>query len=506
MTGPAAVSPERLAIAVLVAGILAFKLWLAAFFPLTGDEAYFLVWGLQPDLGYYDHPPMVGWLLALLARMSLSEWVLRLPVLLLPFILSGAIYLALREADRRKAAYAALAFLLLPINVWNVFITTDTPLVFFTFFSGFAWWKARRNDSQALFVLSGVLLGLAFLSKYFAVLLALVYLVDALAAPPGRRAVRGLIFACAAATPFVLLNLWWNYGHCWANLMFNLYNRHDDAGFSVSSIALYLLIVAYTLSPVALVQLVRRGWSQPMAMGFRFLLLATGLPFAMFAALSLVRSVGLHWVLSFVPFFFMAAALALRADQLRLSVVYLGLFSLLHVALITAAATLPLETWNRSRLYDGIVFHFRIDDVSKWLRNYAPEFELAADGYSPAVTLSYYSGGYVFVFGTASSHARHDDLLTDFRRLDGRNIAVFRKNAPQDDEYQPFFQSVETRTLELSGARFYAVLGRGFSYKAYLDRVLTPVRERFYRIPAYLPQGGCIFCERYFASYCPVRS
>src|SRR3972149_9687553 len=72
----------------LAALILAFKLWLAAVFPFTGDEAYFTLWGAAPDLGYYDHPPMIGWLLALLLRLSWAEWVLRVPVVLLP--LAGA--------------------------------------------------------------------------------------------------------------------------------------------------------------------------------------------------------------------------------------------------------------------------------------------------------------------------------------------------------------------------------------------------------------------------------
>ena len=44
----------------LVALTLAFRAWLAAVFPITGDEAYFTVWGLLPAPGYYDHPPMVG--------------------------------------------------------------------------------------------------------------------------------------------------------------------------------------------------------------------------------------------------------------------------------------------------------------------------------------------------------------------------------------------------------------------------------------------------------------
>jgi hypothetical protein len=494
-------------LAALAALIVAFRVWLAAWFPMTGDEAYFAVWGFQPARGYYDHPPMVGWLLALLAPVSRSAWFLRLPAVILPLVIAVGMYLALRRHDARRALYAALAFLLLPINVWNVFITTDTPLVLFCFLSGLAWWKARERRSAGWHVAAGALLGLAFLSKYFAVLLAVVFIADAAAAPREERAWRGLFATLLAALPFGLFNLAWNYENCWANLMFNLYNRHEEAGFSLRSALLFVVIAAYTLSPVAVAQLARgRAWrgarSRP---GLRFALIATLLPFTLFALLSFVRSVGLHWVLAFVPFFFIAAGLALSAAQLRTTVLYLSLFSLLHVAAVLGAAALPLETWKNSRLYDGIVFHFRIDEVVREMQRYVPEFELAADGYSPAVTAGFHAGRYVFVFGTASSHARHDDLLTDFRALEGKNILVLRKNAPGDGEYAPYFRSVEHRTVAIAGATFHLVLGRGFDYGAYREKVLAVVRDRFYRIPAYLPQGGCVFCERYFGSYCPVR-
>src|SRR3990172_5455897 len=89
-----------------VALILAFKLWLAAVFPFTGDEAYFALWGAEPDLGFYDHPPMIGWLLALLLQASWAEWVLRLPVVLLPLAVGAGIYAALARQHPDKALLA----------------------------------------------------------------------------------------------------------------------------------------------------------------------------------------------------------------------------------------------------------------------------------------------------------------------------------------------------------------------------------------------------------------
>ncbi len=87
----------------------------------------------------------------------------------------------------------------------------------------------------------------------------------------------------------------------------------------------------------------------------------------------------------------------------------------------------------------------------------------------------------------------------NWRMQDGRNVLILRKSAPVPDEYAPFFNGVDVKEFEVSGARFWIVLGQGFNYSAYHDRVLTRVRERFYRIPSWLPQYGCDFCARYFS-------
>ena len=500
----------------LVAVTVAFKFWLSAVFPVTGDEAYFIYWGVNPALGYYDHPPMVGWWLALLYRISDVPWLLRLPVTLLPAAMSLGLYAALRRYDEDKAALAALGLLLAPIQVWNVFITTDTPLVAFSFLSGLAFWRAVREEKPELaksgalgwHALAGVFLGLAFLSKYFAALLGFAYLAYFLITPRAQRDWKGLAVTAAAALPFVVLNLYWNYENCWGNLMFNVYNRHDDAGWSWRTPLLYAVTVLYVLAPTTLFAWAKnRSWVGRLGSdaGFRLFVALGGAPFLLFGALSLVKQIGLHWVLSFVPFFFAACALLLERRQLVGTALFAGVFSLVHVLAIAAVAMQPMERWQGTRIYDGIVFHFRIDDILKALQPYEGEYEIAADGYSAAVTSSYYRGRYVFVFGEASSHARHDDLVTDFRRLDGRNILVLRKSPPQDADYRPYFASVEYRSFELSGATFHLVLGRHFDYSRYRDAVLVKVRDRYYRMPSYLPQGHCSFCERYFVSSCPVR-
>ena len=511
---------------------LAFRFWLAWWLPVTSDEAYFIYWGEVPAAGVYDHPAMIGWLLAALLQVSHSQVWLRLPAILAPAVVALAMRPVVRELARGRADaralgdWAALAWLVAPIQVVNVLVTTDTPLLVFSFLSLAAYALAVRRGSLALCAVAGVALGLAFLSKYFAVLLGLAYVVYVAAFRRDARGWLEVAVVVACAVPFGLFNLAWNYEHCWANLMFNLYNRHGEAGFAWYRPLAYVALVAYVAGPLVLFDLARgRAAVRAAVRDPAVALLATcaGAPLALFFVLAAFRSVGLHWVLAFMPPLFMAAALALGPARLAASARFLAAFSALHVLVVGIVAALPLETWQKLRKYDSIVMGSRPAELLAVLKPYEGRYVFAASGYAPAVLLSYHAaetgfvaqpGGvadapwrahYFPVFGPASAHARHDDILTDFRRLDGKDILVVRKTAAEAGEYEPFFRTIETREIAVRGAKFYLVLGQGFDYAAYRDRVLAEIRDRYYRIPSYLPQGRCYFCERYWAARtCPA--
>jgi hypothetical protein len=290
----------------------------------------------------------------------------------------------------------------------------------------------------------------------------------------------------------------------------------------------FLALLAYVAGPLLLFDLSRaRGAVRDAIRDPAVALVAAcaGVPLAVLLVLSAVRSVGLHWLFAFMPPLFMAAALTLGPARLAASAKFLAAFSAVHVLAVAVVAALPLETWQRLKKYDSVVMAFRADELLAALKPYEGRYVFAANGYSPAVLLSYNAaaagfvaqpGGadgtregwrthYFPVFGPASAHARHDDILTDFRRLDGKDILILRKTAAEADEYRPYFRAIEMRELAVRGAKFYLVLGQGFDYAAYRDRVLAEVRDRYYRIPRYLPQGRCYFCERYWASAtCPA--
>ena len=499
----------RLQFTLLLAATLLFRFWLAAAMPITGDEAYFIWWGKLPDWGFYDHPPMIGWWLAALLTLSDAEWWLRLPAILLPGVLALGAARALKNQGQPLAWGTASLILLAPANVWNILITTDTPLIYFSFFSALAFIHAARNDDKRFYLLAGALLAGAVLSKYFAALLGFAYLLHVLI-KPSRRKWTGLLLCYAAVLPALALMAWWNAGHCWPNYMFNFVNRHGDAGWSLRTPLLYAATLLYLLTPPVIWLLIKRRVAiaaiYAQAEG-RALLLVAFVPLLLFAGLSLIKLIGLHWLLSFLPFtFILLMQLIEPAAQQRLVKFFMG-FAVLHVAAILAIAQFPLEAWQRTpgtttgastRQYDGIVLTFESQKLLEHLKPYEQDYVFASDGYSNAVTLAYNARRYFLVFGEGSSHARHDDILTDFRTLDGKNILILRKSQPQPGQYAAYFREVATQSFSVRGATYYIVLGRGFNYAAYRDGVLAKVRDQYYAIPAWLPQNGCYFCDRYF--------
>jgi 4-amino-4-deoxy-L-arabinose transferase-like glycosyltransferase len=489
----------------LWAGLLAllvFRFWFAAVLPMTGDEAYFVLWGEHPAGGYYDHPPMVGWWLTGLLAVSRAEWVLRLPAVLLPLILASGAWWLVRPHGVERARVAALLVLLAPVNVWNVLITTDTPVILFTMLSALAYVAAQRRASLVWYAVTGGLLGLAFLGKYFAALLGIAYLAHVLFIRRDAGRWAGFVVLLVAALPAPIYNLWWNSEHCWVNILFNFVNRHGDAGLSWQNPALYLVSLAYLATPWLLIALwqqrsaVRQAAQHGIEANTVFWLAIV--PFGLFAAMSLTRSVGLHWLVSFTPFLAVLAAIAIPLSALSRLVKWSAVFAALHVLVVVVIATLPMDTWKKSAAYDGIVLTVRADELLKVLAPYAADYSFAMDGYSPAATLAYQAQRPFAVFGEGSFHARQDDFLSDWRAQAGRNVLILRKSEPEKDYYAAFFRHVEFREFELHGARYYLVLGQGFDYAVYHERVLRRIRDRFYRIPAWLPQRACEFCERYF--------
>lgn len=496
----------RRTVALLVATAVGIKLALAYAVPLTGDEAYFLIYARDIDWGgFYDHPPMVGWLLWLVERIGSHPLILRLPAILTGLALPLLLYRVLRPIDEGRAALAALLLLFTPIWLLFVFITTDVGVVLFGFLSLLAVHRGVVDGGARWFALGGVLLGLAFLSKYFAVLLGLAFAVHLLIID--RRHWRGFVILLLAALPFGLVNLAWNWLHCWDNLMFNVFNRNEGSGVSLAGPAVYGATLVYLFAfplwwvvreRVAVVAAVRRH---------RLGLFATVLlvPLGLFALVSFVAEVGLHWLLVFAPAAY-ALYVGLSVTALRRALALMAGFGVLHTLLLFALVLPSPSVFRGMDFHEDAVFYLAPAEFARALPDSGFDFR-ATDSYSRSAVLGYYDDAYWGVFGTGSEHARQDDRVTDWREHDGETMLYTSATGDVPlAALRRYFDAVRVERLEVQGGTFAYAIASGFDYAGYRAAVLETVRDRYYRIPPFLPVGACGFLERYFPAERPVSS
>src|SRR5262245_44881665 len=104
--------------------------------PMIAGEAYYWLWNWYPAAGYFDHPPMVGWLGLLLGgRIPGSPLAARFPAMVTGF-LSSLVFYALARAmwpRSRVVLRAAVLFTMVPLVDLNaMFLSPDNGLVLFT--------------------------------------------------------------------------------------------------------------------------------------------------------------------------------------------------------------------------------------------------------------------------------------------------------------------------------------------------------------------------------------
>lgn len=488
----------------------AFKLLTATVLPFTGDEAYFVTWGRNPALGYYDHGAMLGWWLAAMLWFGDAEVWLRLPAVAASLIVGVIVRRVLRPVDSHLADLAAILWLLSPANLLSSLITTDTPLLVFSVLAVVAALRAERGPGSAAvwWLLSGLCLGAAFLSKYFAVLTGLGLGVWLLFGGPRPR-FGALALLLLGAAPGVAVNTEWNLENGWANVLFNVGTRNSDAGFNPLGLVLYVLFLAVLVGPLAFaaVSLRPSRWREGIAgavrrwqeAGLAGVALAGLVPLLVLGAVSIFQGVGIHWLVSFVPWVIAALAVAVQRETVQRMIRPAAVYAVVLVVLVAVLLALPVEMLRWHRKYSSVVVGAKAPEVAARIEPMKEGFVLAADSYGIASMLAYHTRSHVPVFGMGSYHGRQDDWLTDFRRFDGKDVMVVTSRKHRVERMPAWFAESEIQEFEVRGGRIFVCRGRGFRYDVYRETVLRAVAENYYRMPAWLERisGPSPFVLRY---------
>ena len=150
------------------------RLLLAPMVGLGVDEAHYVLYGLNLDLSYFDHPPLVGWVEYISTSVfGVNEFGARVPAIVIGFFVSVFIYKLIYEINNnQKEAFVAVLALHASFlfNALFIMLMPDTLLFLLILPIIFTVIKLEQTNSYGMWIVLGILLGLAGLSKYTAVL------------------------------------------------------------------------------------------------------------------------------------------------------------------------------------------------------------------------------------------------------------------------------------------------------------------------------------------------
>lgn len=369
---------------------------------LMPQDAYYYYYSEHLALSYFDHPPMIAYLLKAftvlfgksVATIKLANYTATILTLSAFYVLSRH-FLSVRRAN--------ITFLLLgsTIMVTNLSVVSlpDVPLVLFWTLSLLLLYKALfEAKGYTYWASAGITIGLAFNSKYTAVFLLFGLTLFLLASRQYRKYLFSgyflLTLGCFLLTisPIVI----WNLQNDWISFKFQSSNRFSTIAalelsprFFFGNIGLQLTL----LMPVLFAAMFTVFWKlskrafvrKSLPENKKLFLLCFSMPIVLFFfALSSIYLVKSNWLMPAYVATALLVGIYLPERQLKL---HMGISLVLHVLLLVQVVFYPVairsdDTWWG---WDSLAA-----EVKAMKGSYPDHFILADDGYKTSAVLNFY--------------------------------------------------------------------------------------------------------------------
>lgn len=405
---------------------LAINLIQALFTEIIEDEAYYWLYSEFPAWGYFDHPPMVAFLI----KMGYSIFPNTLGVRLFPSLLgAGSIYILWflipeLSRDRKLFLWIIPAMILMHINVAGFAALPDVPLVFFSSLYFLLLKKYLEEDRLQQAFLLGIVVALMMYSKYHA-LLILFFTIISFWKLLLRRSFWMIV---GIAVILYLPHIFWQFKNDFASFEYHLVSRNDP--FQPRQILDYIVNQLLVTGPFVGVILLYLAFSRKVSGSYERMLKFNLVGFFGFFFLSSVRGhVEPHWTAAAFPPLVVMAFVNLN-----------GFPKLKKWLRILAIATIPGILIIRAFLiWDYLPFPDHVTHSLHGKKIWAEEIQDVA-GDRPVVFMIKYQHASVYWFYTGKTAFTRNNML--YRRnqfdlwsieseLEGRPVMLTR-SGPSD--------------------------------------------------------------------------
>ncbi|WP_288956263.1 glycosyltransferase family 39 protein [uncultured Polaribacter sp.] len=449
-----------------VLGFQLFRLILLPFMGLMPQDAYYYLYGQNLSLSYFDHPGMIGYILRIFTdifgqsvfTIKFADFIIT-SLTILSFYKLASYFLSKRKLQRAIVLLVSTIF----VSILSFNSTPDVPLLLFWTLSLICLYKAIFEEKKWYWILGGIAMGLAFNSKYTALLLQIGLIAFLIFSNKYRKfLISPWLWVSIIISVGVMFPVWWwNYQNEFASFAFQSSERTNSISeFKISpknffgaighQMFLLLPILFFIFITFTFKYLKRALLKFKIPEGKTLFLLAFFIPtFAGFFSLTPIYWVKLNWMMpSYITGIILAGMFInkkLLKSQIILSIVFhvlVGLQVLFYLVPIKSD-----DTW--------IGWKELATETKKLQEKYPNTFVFSEDNYKTSACLNFYMDDKVYAQNIIGLPALHFDYLGDnLSTLNSKN-AIFIdsdkrfKNKNKKGDHHPLLKDYFNNVTEL---------------------------------------------------------
>ena len=410
-----------------------FRLFLLPFMGLMPQDAYYHFYGENLSLSYFDHPGMIGYILRLFtAVFGKSVFVVKFAdffitsLTLLSFYKLGTLFLSKAKLNNALVLLSTTLF----ITILSVNSTPDVPLILFWTLSLIALSKAIFEDKKIYWLIAGITMGLAFDSKYTALLLQIGLLAFLFFSNTYRKLLLSpWLWASLLLSALVTFPVWyWNYQNDFASFLFQSSDRTGNIskfelqpryffGAIGHQVFLLLPILFITFFSLLYKHIKKALTKFSLPSDKTLFLLAYFLPtFLGFFLLTPIYWVKLNWMMPSYITGVLLAAMVIRKKHIKTQIYISGALHLLASiqVLFYVAPIKSDDTW--------IGWEELVIETELLQKQHPNTFIFADDGYKTTACMTFFAEQKIYAQNIIGKHALHFDYIgDDLTTLKGKN-------------------------------------------------------------------------------------
>jgi hypothetical protein len=418
-----------------------FRFLLLPFFGMMPQDAYYDFYGEHLALSYFDHPGMIGYLLRLFTTVfgkhvfviKLADFVVTSATLFAFYQLAGCFL----SKQKQNLALLLIGSTFL-ISILSTISTPDVPLLLFWTLSLIALYHAVFRQQKMYWLLAGVFMGLAFDSKYTAILLQIGLILFLIFSNKYRKLLlSGWFWLSLLISVLVTFPVfYWNYQHDFVSFLFQSKSRTGDISKFQLKPLLFLGTIGtqiFLLLPVVFcglvlfsfkfIKKVLTKWTLPNEK-ILFLLCFFLPAFLGFFMISPIYWVKINWMMPGYIAGFIFLTIFLSGKFARINI---WMAAILHLAFAVEVIFYPVPIKSDDTWFGWEQLANRVETMQK---THPDTFIFSADGYKTSAELSFFLSQKIYAQNIFKKPALQFDYVgTNILFLAGKN-ALFVDSDP----------------------------------------------------------------------------